>query len=100
MAEQPRDWDKELANIDRAIAKQPGPPAGSAAPVVQPGPRRRFIALAWLWTVLGVVLGIALLLWPYEKNCGIRLILDRKSTRLNSSHVESSYAVFCLKKKK
>src|SRR5690606_41951841 len=25
---------------------------------------------------------------------------DRKSTRLNSSHVKSSYAVFCLKKKK
>src|SRR5207249_5823300 len=25
---------------------------------------------------------------------------DRKSTRLNSSHVSSSYAVFCLKKKK
>src|SRR5690606_34196901 len=29
-----------------------------------------------------------------------RLILDRKSTRLNSSHVKISYAVFCLKKKK
>src|SRR5690349_22733098 len=26
--------------------------------------------------------------------------VDRKSTRLNSSHVEISYAVFCLKKKK
>src|SRR5207249_5028060 len=26
-------------------------------------------------------------------------ILDRKSTRLNSSHVSISYAVFCLKKK-
>src|SRR3989442_15837326 len=26
--------------------------------------------------------------------------LDRKSTRLNSSHVRISYAVFCLKKKK
>src|SRR5437773_4074824 len=25
---------------------------------------------------------------------------DRKSTRLNSSHITSSYAVFCLKKKK
>src|SRR5438874_8762123 len=29
---------------------------------------------------------------------GIRLGRDRKSTRLNSSHVEISYAVFCLKK--
>src|SRR5437773_5858624 len=29
-----------------------------------------------------------------------RSILDRKSTRLNSSHITISYAVFCLKKKK
>src|SRR5215469_17082909 len=29
-----------------------------------------------------------------------RSAADRKSTRLNSSHVEISYAVFCLKKKK
>src|SRR5438874_10738749 len=29
-----------------------------------------------------------------------RKAADRKSTRLNSSHVEISYAVFCLKKKK
>src|SRR5690606_40994914 len=28
------------------------------------------------------------------------IVLDRKSTRLNSSHVKISYAVFCLKKKK
>src|SRR2546430_3609392 len=28
------------------------------------------------------------------------LVLDRKSTRLNSSHSQISYAVFCLKKKK
>src|SRR5438874_5001572 len=28
------------------------------------------------------------------------VVKDRKSTRLNSSHVEISYAVFCLKKKK
>src|SRR5690349_23947206 len=31
---------------------------------------------------------------------GMQGLRDRKSTRLNSSHVESSYAVFCLKKKK
>src|SRR3712207_7115829 len=29
-----------------------------------------------------------------------RVPLDRKSTRLNSSHANISYAVFCLKKKK
>src|SRR3712207_8705412 len=31
---------------------------------------------------------------------GSGLALDRKSTRLNSSHANISYAVFCLKKKK
>src|SRR6266511_2609286 len=31
---------------------------------------------------------------------GLNLTIDRKSTRLNSSHVKISYAVFCLKKKK
>src|SRR5690349_24938060 len=34
--------------------------------------------------------------WPAVSHCRA----DRKSTRLNSSHVEISYAVFCLKKKK
>src|SRR3712207_8213735 len=34
----------------------------------------------------------------YEKGVPIRI--DRKSTRLNSSHANISYAVFCLKKKK
>src|SRR5690606_41315388 len=29
----------------------------------------------------------------------VRRTVDRKSTRLNSSHVKLSYAVFCLKKK-
>src|SRR5438874_5321004 len=31
---------------------------------------------------------------------GVPRCSDRKSTRLNSSHVEISYAVFCLKKKR
>src|SRR3712207_8025024 len=30
---------------------------------------------------------------------GLELLADRKSTRLNSSHANISYAVFCLKKK-
>src|SRR5438045_7991225 len=43
---------------------------------------------------------------PLKKNLlptGVRFFfsgLDRKSTRLNSSHLGISYAVFCLKKKK
>src|SRR5438067_13799685 len=55
--------------------------------------------------------------WPTAKTAGSRffqpreniscsgptrreIFSDRKSTRLNSSHVSISYAVFCLKKKK
>src|SRR5690606_40543170 len=34
---------------------------------------------------------------PFEPGCADHQ--DRKSTRLNSSHVKISYAVFCLKKK-
>jgi hypothetical protein len=74
MTDQPRDWDKELANIDRAMAKQGAAPGGAGTPVAVTAPRRRLVALAWFWTVLGLVLGVALLLWPYDKNCGIRLI--------------------------
>src|SRR5438477_9272551 len=36
----------------------------------------------------------------YEGHLRDRKTQDRKSTRLNSSHMSISYAVFCLKKKK
>src|SRR5687768_17951838 len=43
---------------------------------------------------IAMALGIVLVVgWPF-------ILLDRKSTRLNSSHGYISYAVFCLKKKK
>src|SRR5215813_13750275 len=42
--------------------------------------------------------------WPAPCGCSLRgsprAWTDRKSTRLNSSHVRNSYAVFCLKKNK
>src|SRR2546430_7747760 len=45
---------------------------------------------------LGPLLGRAEIVWvPSVRGGG-----DRKSTRLNSSHSQISYAVFCLKKKK
>src|SRR5438270_9394386 len=47
--------------------------------------KRRGLQRFALWTLLHV---------------GLMLALDRKSTRLNSSHSQISYAVFCLKKKK
>src|SRR5689334_23604911 len=46
---------------------------------------------------------MAILMIPCSKltdRWGRKRCLDRKSTRLNSSHSSISYAVFCLKKKK
>src|SRR5256885_6189394 len=37
---------------------------------------------------------------PTHESSGHESLRDRKSTRLNSSHLVISYAVFCLKKKK
>src|SRR5699024_11947737 len=47
---------------------------------------------AWAAGLRAVVTGSPPLRW--------QMLRDRKSTRLNSSHVSISYAVFCLKKKK
>jgi hypothetical protein len=89
MTEQPRNWDKELADIDRAIEKQgasapPGaPPALPSGGVSSPAPRaaapavpavaRGSVARAWFWMALAVLLAAALPLWPYGKSCGLQL---------------------------
>src|SRR3712207_8350464 len=49
-------------------------------------------------TLLVAVVSLLLGLYMNSREDGISL-LDRKSTRLNSSHANISYAVFCLKKK-
>jgi hypothetical protein len=75
MTEQPRNWDKELADIDKVIARQPTPapaPAGAGKPATPP--QRRFVALTWFWTGLAVVLAVALPLWPNDKSCGLKLV--------------------------
>src|SRR5690606_3219840 len=41
-----------------------------------------------------------IMLWFRDSELFDLITTDRKSTRLNSSHVKISYAVFCLKKKK
>src|SRR2546427_7100003 len=53
------------------------------------------------FTVSALRLGELLAVKGDLKNAAIQLhlYLDRKSTRLNSSHSQISYAVFCLKKK-
>src|SRR2546430_15069313 len=43
---------------------------------------------------------VALLAIGIVQQRQVRAAIDRKSTRLNSSHSQISYAVFCLKKKK
>src|SRR5690606_40362199 len=63
----------ELADLPAVAAQEPRPLAAQI-PVVHPGP-------------------------PLEDRGQLLLLLhlqDRKSTRLNSSHVKISYAVFCL----
>src|SRR2546430_13547750 len=51
---------------------------------------------------IGSLLSSAMLYVSYRPYAEIlhRFIRDRKSTRLNSSHSQISYAVFCLKKKR
>src|SRR4249920_4122567 len=46
------------------------------------------------------VLNLSSYPWAKVEEIIAKLDADRKSTRLNSSHVRISYAVFCLKKKK
>lgn len=79
----PRDWDKELAQIDKLIASQPAPvpappvpgrvppPAGSGVPSRS---RDRTWA-TWLRVLLGVLLAAAMTQWPYGHSCGLRLFV-------------------------
>src|SRR3712207_7868541 len=53
--------------------------------------------MAYVVTFVELVAGILLILGLFSRLAA--LFLDRKSTRLNSSHANISYAVFCLKKK-
>jgi hypothetical protein len=74
MTEPPRDWDRDLADIDRVIEKGPGPagtparlPAPGAPPVVKGS-----VAMTWFWVALALLLAVALPLWPYGKECGLQ----------------------------
>src|SRR5690554_2538446 len=64
-----------------------------------------WFSVNWSWftahfngQALILLVGGIFLIWKSTKE--IHEKVDRKSTRLNSSHVRISYAVFCLKKKK
>jgi hypothetical protein len=77
MSDQPRDWDKELAAIDKAMARGPAPAAGapvatkgSAAPAAVP---KRAAVATWLRVLLGLTLAGAMTQWPYPHQCGVEL---------------------------
>src|SRR2546430_5876395 len=63
--------------------------------------RSAVVAILFLYLGGPVGLAVCVVVFPrvfqYTRNLFLQ---DRKSTRLNSSHSQISYAVFCLKKKK
>src|SRR3712207_8658207 len=65
---------------------------------VLPSLRRRLVARGIVQVRVGATRVVVLSLERHPP--GIVDRADRKSTRLNSSHANISYAVFCLKKKK
>jgi hypothetical protein len=92
MSEQPRNWDRELADIDKVIAKGSVPgsgavpaPAGRGAgvPMGAPVPRRS-VALTWFWVLLAVALAAALPLWPYQRSCGLQLMFFMGATSVTA----------------
>src|SRR5699024_11507486 len=62
----------------------------------------RYVFQRWIHgTVIARNIPASVQICQYKNQLDLRILflLDRKSTRLNSSHVSISYAVFCLKKK-
>src|SRR5690349_9955648 len=80
-----------LAAVDTAAGKSYQAASGIALTV---------IGLLTVGLLLLIALGLARARQWTRTPALMTQLLDRKSTRLNSSHVEISYAVFCLKKKK
>ncbi|MEK7667070.1 MAG: hypothetical protein AAB409_00285 [Gemmatimonadota bacterium] len=78
--EQPRDWDRELAAIDKIIAS--GPPVPAAQPAAAPkggrapaAPGRYAVLFTWVRLGLGLSLGAAMTQWPYTHGCGLPLFV-------------------------
>src|SRR3712207_7795237 len=60
------------------------------------------LSLLGILAIMGALTHITAVLMDVDlplKNTAAAVLKDRKSTRLNSSHANISYAVFCLKKK-
>ena len=84
MSDQPRDWDKELADIDKVIARTPAGPASPAPPATAGGPApparggggaagRLGTFTTWLRVLLGLTLAVGITQWPYPTACGLNL---------------------------
>src|SRR5947209_11448494 len=56
--------------------------------------------IAAVLTVIGFSMNDTVIVFDRIREYSRQMVGDRKSTRLNSSHANISYAVFCLKKKK
>src|SRR6266403_3266042 len=113
------DWSKVTDRVDVTVFNEPFASTEAAAGALKdfeiicamrertPFPRTLFAALPKLKLLITSGMRNAALDLEAAKDhqvvlCGTQWGRDpdRKSTRLNSSHVEISYAVFCLKKKK
>lgn len=75
---EPRDWDKELAKIDRLMGAGPTAGRGAQAPGAAGGGVTtardgRAALYTWLRLILGLALGAAMTQWPYVHGCGLPL---------------------------
>ena len=112
-----RDWDRELAKIDKLMGAEPAPPppvarpaappnpAGTGTPAVRqaeaparpasrpPGPPPRGGLRVWAWTLLGPLGVVGLGLWPYSRSCGaLRYGLTLSGVRRGSAGRMASWA--------
>src|SRR5207249_6745505 len=85
----PTPWPSWLFRLedDTEVEQQLFVPRGSARVILS-------------WRLRTPAPGVRLVVRPFLSGRDYHALQDRKSTRLNSSHVSISYAVFCLKKKK
>ena len=84
---QERDWDKELAEVDRLLNQLPShredqvaaQASKRAQPAVRPGASGQDLGGGrigtWARVGLGLLLGIGMPLWPYDHACGIKLFI-------------------------
>ena len=89
--QRPRDWDKEMAEIDKIIAgtpparlpsgggAAPAPSAAASAPAARSGGgsavgRKESLA-TWLRVGLGAALAVGMTQWPYFHACGTSLFI-------------------------